>query len=114
MGGEKTFQAMGDGRQMVVENVESKANSDLNRKKQGRGRGHSVSGRGRGSRANDQTKSQISSSTCSPSNGQLENSYHKVCSLVRTVFILIPYLFCNFCHPQLHLIVIDFIILILY
>lgn len=82
MGGEKTFQAMGDGRQMVVENVESKANSDLNRKKQGRGRGHSVSGRGRGSRANDQAKSQISSSTCSPSNGQLENSYHKVCSLV--------------------------------
>ncbi|XP_030960387.1 serine/threonine-protein kinase TOUSLED isoform X5 [Quercus lobata] len=70
-------EAMGDGRQMVVENVESKANSDLNRKKQGRGRGHSVSGRGRGSRANDQTKSQISSSTCSPSNGQLENSYHK-------------------------------------
>ncbi|KAM3692519.1 hypothetical protein ACB098_08G093500 [Castanea mollissima] len=70
-------EAMGDGKQMVVENVESKANSDLNRKKQGRGRGHSVSGRGRGSRANDQTKSQISSSTCSPSNGQHENSYHK-------------------------------------
>ncbi|XP_050284966.1 serine/threonine-protein kinase TOUSLED isoform X3 [Quercus robur] len=73
----ENVEAMGDGRQMVVENVESKANSDLNRKKQGRGRGHSVSGRGRGSRANDQTKSQISSSTCSPSNGQLENSYHK-------------------------------------
>ena len=78
--GKKT-QAVVDGRQMVVENVESKVNSDLNRKKHGRGRG-SVSGRGRGSRVNDQTRSQISSSTVSPSNGQLENSHHKVCLLV--------------------------------
>lgn len=72
----ENVEAVVDGRQMVVENVESKVNSDLNRKKHGRGRG-SVSGRGRGSRVNDQTRSQISSSTVSPSNGQLENSHHK-------------------------------------
>lgn len=80
--GEKYFQAVADGRQMVVETMESnKANPEVSRKKQGRGRGHSVSGRGRNSRINDQIRSQ-NSSTVSPSNGQFENSYLKVCSFV--------------------------------
>ncbi|XWS73785.1 hypothetical protein CRYUN_Cryun02cG0159200 [Craigia yunnanensis] len=70
-------EAVAEGRQKIVEPMESKASSDGNRKKQGRGRGHSVSSRGRGSRANDQTRQQISSSFVTPSNGQLENSYHK-------------------------------------
>ncbi|KAA3485836.1 serine/threonine-protein kinase TOUSLED-like [Gossypium australe] len=65
-----------EGTQKIVEPMESKASSEGNRRKQGRGRGHSVSSRGRGSRANDQTK-QMSSSTVTPSNGQLENSFHK-------------------------------------
>ncbi|KAG6682147.1 hypothetical protein I3842_13G123900 [Carya illinoinensis] len=72
-----SVEAVADGRQMVVETLNSKANSDVNRKKQGRGRGYSVSGRGRSSRINDQTRSQVSASTVSPSNGQLENSYPK-------------------------------------
>ena len=72
---------MADGRQMIVETVETKANVDVNKKKHGRGRGHSVSGRGRGSRGNDQTRSQICPPAVSISNGQLENSYHKVCLL---------------------------------
>ena len=72
-------QAVAEGRQKIVEAVESKTSSDGNRRKQGRGRGHSVSSRGRGSRANDQTRQQISSSLVTPSNGQFENSYHKVC-----------------------------------
>lgn len=67
-----------DGRQNTTETLEAKA-SDVNRKKHGRGRGNSGSGRGRGSRANEQARSQISSSTVSPSNGQLESSHHKVC-----------------------------------
>lgn len=70
-------EAAGDVRQMVVETLESKSNSEVNRKKQGRGRGYVVSGRGRSSRVNEQTRSQVSSSTVSPSNGQLENSYPK-------------------------------------
>ncbi|XP_021278197.1 serine/threonine-protein kinase TOUSLED [Herrania umbratica] len=70
-------EAVAEGRQKIVEAMESKASSDGNRRKQGRGRGHSVSSRGRGSRANDQTRQPISSSILSPSNGQLENSYHK-------------------------------------
>ncbi|XWS71367.1 hypothetical protein CRYUN_Cryun03dG0132700 [Craigia yunnanensis] len=70
-------EAVAEGRQKIVEHVESKASSDGNRRKQGRGRGHSVSSRGRGSRANDQTRQQISSSIVTLSNGQLENSYHK-------------------------------------
>ncbi|KAF8009363.1 hypothetical protein BT93_J0379 [Corymbia citriodora subsp. variegata] len=59
----------------MAETLETKVNFDFGRKKHGRGR--SQSGRGRGSRANDQTRSQISASTISPLNGQLENSYHK-------------------------------------
>ncbi|KAH8497883.1 hypothetical protein H0E87_016968 [Populus deltoides] len=70
-------QAVNDGRQKTGETEETKGGSDTNRKKQGRGRGQSNSGRGRGSRANDQIRSQVSVSTASPSNGQLENSYLK-------------------------------------
>ncbi|TYG39040.1 hypothetical protein ES288_D13G271600v1 [Gossypium darwinii] len=69
-------EAATEGTQKIVEPMESKASSEGNRRKQGRGRGHCVSSRGRGSRANDQTK-QTSSSTVTPSNGQLENSFHK-------------------------------------
>lgn len=57
--------------------VETKTSFDVNRKKQGRGRGNSSTGRGRGSRVNDQSRTEISPSTVSTSNGQLENSYHK-------------------------------------
>ncbi|KAK8543401.1 hypothetical protein V6N13_136087 [Hibiscus sabdariffa] len=70
-------EAVTEGRQNIVEPVESKASSEGNRRKQGRGRGHSVSGRGRVSRANDQIRRQISGSIVTPSNGQLENSFHK-------------------------------------
>ncbi|GMI84118.1 TOUSLED [Hibiscus trionum] len=70
-------EAVTEGRQKIVEPVESKASSEGNRRKQGRGRGHSVSGRGRGSRASDQIRQQISSPVVTPSNGQLENSLHK-------------------------------------
>ncbi|POO01408.1 Serine/threonine protein kinase [Trema orientale] len=69
--------AVAEGRQISVETVETKANSDVNRKRHGRGRGHSVSGRGRGSKTYDQARSQICPSTVTPSNGQLENSYNK-------------------------------------
>lgn len=68
--------SVAEGRQVILETVETKA-SDTNRKKQGRGRGNTVSSRGRGSRVNDQTRSQICPSTVAPSNGLLENSYHK-------------------------------------
>ncbi|XP_048139933.1 serine/threonine-protein kinase TOUSLED isoform X2 [Rhodamnia argentea] len=64
-----------DGLAKMVETLETKVNFDVSRKKHGRGR--SQSGRGRGSKANDQMRSQISASTSSPLNGQLENSYHK-------------------------------------
>ncbi|CAK9175470.1 unnamed protein product [Ilex paraguariensis] len=67
-------EALADGRQMIVDNMDNKAGLDVNRKKQSRGRGHSTSGRGRGSRGNDQTRIH----TVLPSNGQLENSYYKV------------------------------------
>ncbi|OMO91044.1 hypothetical protein CCACVL1_07230, partial [Corchorus capsularis] len=70
-------EAVSEGRQKIAEPMEPRASSDGNRRKQGRGRGHSVSSRGRGSRANDQARQQVSSSIVSPSNGQLENSYHK-------------------------------------
>lgn len=69
------MQAVADVRQMVVD---TKVNSDVNRKKHGRGRANSVLGRGRGSRVHDQTKSLISPPTVSPPNGELENSYNKV------------------------------------
>lgn len=81
------MQAVADERQMVAETVETKVNVDINRKKHGRGRGHSVSGRGRSSRVNDQSRSQICPPTVLPSNGQLENSYHKVCLLDETLWI---------------------------
>ncbi|KAK9939277.1 hypothetical protein M0R45_015977 [Rubus argutus] len=71
---EKNLQAVVDVRQMVVD---TKANSDVNRKKHGRGRANSVSGRGRGSRVHDQTRLLISPPTVSPQNGELENSYNK-------------------------------------
>lgn len=73
---------------MMVETVETKVNVDVNKKKNGRGRGHSVSGRGRGSRVNnDQTRSQICPQAVPVSNGQLENTYHKVCLLDVQAFI---------------------------
>lgn len=75
------YQVVTDGRQTSLEAVETKVNVDANRKKSGRGRGSSGSGRGRGSKCNDQTKTQISPPTVSASNGQIENVYHKVCSL---------------------------------
>ncbi|OVA00864.1 Protein kinase domain [Macleaya cordata] len=62
----------------TVESGDTKSGSeDINRKKQGRGRGRSVTSRGRGSKANDQTRSQVSPSIFSPSNGQPENLLHK-------------------------------------
>ncbi|KAK7309617.1 hypothetical protein RJT34_06499 [Clitoria ternatea] len=66
-----------DGRQTSLEAVETKTNVDMNRKKQSRGRGSSGSGRGRGSRVNDQSRTQVSPPTVLPSNGQIENVYHK-------------------------------------
>lgn len=72
---------MNDGKQKIGETVETKVSTDANRRKQGRGRGHSNSSRGRGVRANDQTRSQSSVSAALPSNGQLENSCHKVYTL---------------------------------
>lgn len=69
--------AVADGRQRVGETTETKASSDVSRRKQSRGRGQSISGRGRGSRANDQTRSPVPPSTALLSNGQLENSCHK-------------------------------------
>ena len=71
---------MEEGKQNVVETIESKKNVDVNRKKQARGRGQSLSNRGRGSRVNDQMKSQISLSTIPPTNGQHDSLYLKVIS----------------------------------
>lgn len=65
-----------DARQKVVENVEVKSGSDVNRRKQTRGKGNSNSARGRGSVNNDQTRIQNSASHPS-SNGLQENSYQK-------------------------------------
>ncbi|KAL4036005.1 hypothetical protein IC575_004719 [Cucumis melo] len=70
-------EAVEEGRQNVVETVETKKNVDVNRKKQARGRGQSLSNRGRGSRVNDQMKSQISLSTIPPTNGQHDSLYLK-------------------------------------
>ncbi|XP_023006811.1 serine/threonine-protein kinase TOUSLED-like [Cucurbita maxima] len=70
-------EAVEDGKQSVVDSIETKKNVDVNRKKQGRGRGQSLSSRGRGSRVNDQMKSQISLSTILPTNGQLDSLYLK-------------------------------------
>lgn len=73
----EAFQAVEEGRQNVVEAIETKKNVDVNRKKQARGRGQSLSNRGRGSRVNDQMKSQISLSTIPPTNGQHDSLYLK-------------------------------------
>ncbi|KAB2615206.1 serine/threonine-protein kinase TOUSLED-like [Pyrus ussuriensis x Pyrus communis] len=70
-------EAVVDGRQMVVETVDTKATSDVNKKKHGRGRGNSISGRVRGSRVSDQTRLLVTPSTVSPLNGQSENPYNK-------------------------------------
>ncbi|KAM2507897.1 hypothetical protein PS1_030244 [Malus domestica] len=70
-------EAVVDGRQMVVETVDTKATSDVNQKKHGRGRGNSISGRVRGSRVSDQTRLLVTPSTVSPLNGQSENPYNK-------------------------------------
>ncbi|KAJ0672759.1 putative protein kinase TLK family [Helianthus annuus] len=55
----------------VVETVEVKSGSDVNRRKQTRGKGNSTQARGRGSQVNDQTRIQNSTS-----NG-LENSHQQ-------------------------------------
>ncbi|CAK9329921.1 unnamed protein product [Citrullus colocynthis] len=73
----EAFQAVEEGRQNVLEAIETKKNVDVNRKKQARGRGQSLSNRGRGSRVNDQMKSQISLSTIPPTNGQHDSLYLK-------------------------------------
>ncbi|PKI73329.1 hypothetical protein CRG98_006267 [Punica granatum] len=70
-------EASSDGLQKLVESLETKSNFDVNRKRPGRGRSQSNTGRGRGSRVSDQTRSQISSSMTSQSNGHLEDSYHR-------------------------------------
>ncbi|XP_044505790.1 serine/threonine-protein kinase TOUSLED-like isoform X3 [Mangifera indica] len=81
-------EAVVDGRQKISETFETKVVSDVNRKKPVRGRGNSVSGRGRGSR-NEQSRSQISATTVSTSNGQLENSYHKRTKIISDLLISI-------------------------
>ncbi|XP_038692286.1 serine/threonine-protein kinase TOUSLED [Tripterygium wilfordii] len=70
-------EAVADERQDIREYKDTRTSSDGTRKKQGRGRANSVSSRGRGSRNNDRTRSYVSNSTVSPSNGQVENTYHK-------------------------------------
>ncbi|XP_009342681.2 serine/threonine-protein kinase TOUSLED isoform X2 [Pyrus x bretschneideri] len=83
-------EAVVDGRQMVVETVDTKATSDVNKKKHGRGRGNSISGRVRGSRVSDQTRLLVTPLTVSPLNGQSENPYNKeeIASLRATVAAL--------------------------
>ncbi|KAJ4972096.1 hypothetical protein NE237_005195 [Protea cynaroides] len=71
-------EGVAEGQIKNVDTMDAKSSFDeTNRKKQGRGRGRSVSSRGRGSKANDQVRRQVSPSTVSPSNGQLENSFHR-------------------------------------
>lgn len=71
-------QAAADARQKAIEPVDSnKVGADVNKRKQSRGRASTASGRGRGYRVTDQAKNQM----ISPSNGQVENSHHKVCLL---------------------------------
>ena len=81
---------------------------DVNRKKQSRGRGRSVTGRGRGSKANDQTRPQISSAVLS-SNGQLENLSHEVYIITGMVVLyglvschlsVTPVFLLRFCFPD--------------
>lgn len=64
-----------DVRQKVVESVEVKSGTDVNKRKQSRGKGNSTPARGRGS--NDQTRIQNSTQSLTSSNGLLENSHHK-------------------------------------
>lgn len=72
-----TDQVVADVRQKVVETVEVKSGSDVNRRKQTRGKGNSNPARGRGSLVNDQTRIQNSSLALQSSNGLLENSHKK-------------------------------------
>ncbi|KAI3503977.1 hypothetical protein L1887_32513 [Cichorium endivia] len=65
----------GDVRQKVVESVEVKSGTDVNKRKQSRGKGNSTPARGRGS--NDQTRIQNSTQSLTSSNGLLENSHQK-------------------------------------
>ncbi|KVH88411.1 Protein kinase, ATP binding site-containing protein [Cynara cardunculus var. scolymus] len=71
------IQVVADVRQKVVETVEVKSGSDVNRRKQTRGKGNSNPTRGRGSLVNDQTRIQNSSLVLRSSNGLLENSHKK-------------------------------------
>ncbi|KAI3804425.1 hypothetical protein L1987_25962 [Smallanthus sonchifolius] len=70
-----------DSRQKVVESVEVKSGSDVNRRKQTRGKGNSTPARGRGSLVNDQTRIQNSTS-----NGILDNSKQKESSRPKEQF----------------------------
>ncbi|KAL9992532.1 putative protein kinase TLK family [Helianthus debilis subsp. tardiflorus] len=65
-------EVVADVRQNVVEPVEVKSGSDVNRRRQTRGKGNSTPARGRGSLVNNQTRIQNSTS-----NGFLENSNPK-------------------------------------
>ncbi|KAJ0803053.1 putative protein kinase TLK family [Helianthus annuus] len=65
-------EVVADARQNVVEPVEVKSGSDVNRRRQTRGKGNSTPARGRGSLVNNQTRIQNSTS-----NGFLENSNPK-------------------------------------
>ncbi|XP_052208891.1 serine/threonine-protein kinase TOUSLED isoform X2 [Diospyros lotus] len=69
-------EAAADMGQRVAETTDPKPVIDMSKRRQGRGRGNPASGRSRGSRINGQTRTPASLSV-SPSNAQLENSYHK-------------------------------------
>lgn len=70
-----------DARQKVVEAVEVKSGTDVNKRKQTRGKGNSTPARGRGS--NDQTRIQNSTQLLTSSNGLHENSHHKESSRLK-------------------------------
>ncbi|CAH1412524.1 unnamed protein product [Lactuca virosa] len=70
-----------DARQKVVEAVEVKSGTDVNKRKQTRGKGNSTPARGRGS--NDQTRIQNSTQLLTSSNGLLENSHQKESSWLK-------------------------------
>lgn len=74
-----------DARQKVVEAVEVKSGTDVNKRKQTRGKGNSTPARGRGS--NDQTRIQNSTQLLTSSNGLHENSHHKVMFLCIVTYI---------------------------
>lgn len=71
-------EGVADVRTKAVETVDRRPSpDDSNRKRQGRGRGRSAMGRGRGSKATDQMRSLVSSSTSLQSNGHLEHASYK-------------------------------------